>query len=62
MNRHLRIFIGIFCWISVVVCVCLAILNGLATPVSADGMFTFGAIAVVMVVLGLLVSRDRTRV
>lgn len=59
MNRHVRIFWGIFCWISVAVCLALAVLNGLATPAAMDGVLVFGLIGVVMAVAGVLIVRDR---
>ena len=62
MNRHVRIFWGIFCWICVAVSVCLAVLNGIAKPASGSGVLFFGAIAVVMVAAGTFFVRDRHRV
>ena len=62
MNRHARIFWGIFCWISVAVCACLAILNSVATPASEGGALVFAAVGVVMVAGGLFFVRDRHRV
>jgi hypothetical protein len=62
MNRHLRIFLGIFCFIGVAVCAVLAIVNGSTTPVSEAGVILYVAIGVVLLAAGLLVSRDRTRV
>ncbi len=61
MNRHSRIFWGIFCWISVVVCVVLSVLNGIATPASRSGALFFAAVGVVMFGAGVYVFRDRHR-
>lgn len=62
MNRHARIFWGVFCWISVAVCACLAVLNSIATPASFAGALTFAAIGVLMIGGGLFFVRDRNRV
>lgn len=62
MNRHTRIFWGIFCWISVAVCVCLAVANSVATPASETGALIFAAIGAVMIIGGLFFVRDRHRI
>lgn len=62
MNRHVRIFWGIFCWICVAVCATLALLNGIATPASGSGVLFFSGVGFVMVLAGTFLVRDRSRV
>lgn len=62
MNRHTRIFWGIFCWICVAVCACLAVLNGIAVPASGSGVLFFAGIGVVMLAAGTYFVRDRHRI
>lgn len=62
MNRHARIFWGIFCWIAVAVCAVLAIVNGAATPSNSAAAMLFAGVGVVAVIGGVLLVRDRQHV
>lgn len=61
MNRHLRIFLGIFCFVGMAVCVVLAFVNGLKSPPAKAGVLLYGAVGVVLLAMGVMVSRDRNR-
>ena len=62
MNRHLRIFWGIFFWIAVAICAFFAIVNSTATPADRTGAMIFAAVGIVCVVGGVLMVRDRRRI
>lgn len=62
MNRHLRIFLGIFCWMACASCVGLAVVNGTATPARSVGVALFAVLAVVMAVVAFLLTRERRAV
>lgn len=57
MNRHLRIFLGIFCWMTCVSFVALAVVNGVASPTQSVGVALFAALAAVTAVAGYLLTR-----
>ncbi len=62
MNRHLKIFWGIFCWIAVAICAFFAIVNSLATPADRTGAMIFAAVGVLALAGGILIVRDGRRV
>ncbi len=62
MNRHLRIFWGIFFWIAVAICAFFAIINSIATPSDRTGAMIFAAVGVLSLAGGILMVRDRRQV
>ncbi|MDQ2737526.1 MAG: hypothetical protein M3Y35_02630 [Actinomycetota bacterium] len=62
MNRHVRIFWGIFFWIAVAICAFFAIVNSTATPSDGTAAMVFAAVGVVCLIGGVLLVRDRQRV
>jgi len=59
VSRHLRIFLGIFCWLTCACCVALAVINGAASPTRSVGVALFGVLAVAMAVVAYLLTRER---
>jgi len=62
MNRHVRIFWGIFFCIAVAICTFFAIVDSTATPANSTAAIVFTAIGVVALVGAVLLIRDRQRV
>ncbi|MFC4056752.1 hypothetical protein ACFOWE_00450 [Planomonospora corallina] len=57
MNTNLKIFITIFCYISGVMGVVTAVLNASSTPADTTTAVIAGAVGVVFLVVGVILSR-----
>ena len=58
MNRHMRIFLGVFCWMTCVSFVALAVINGAATPPQSAGVAIFAGLAIATAIAGYLLIRQ----
>ncbi len=57
MSRHSQIFIGIFCWMTALSFVVLAVVNGVASPPQSVGVAIFACLAAVTALIAYLLTR-----
>jgi hypothetical protein len=57
MNRSLKIFVSIFCYISAVVGLGLAVVNASLQPAATTAAAIFGALGVVFLSVGFMLTR-----